>query len=758
MEIAIPNTFLPSKSKLPLIFALFFLSFSVFGQEICDNSIDDDGDGLIDLNDSDDCQCSGSSTFIDIIPNPSFEEIECCPEDFEFFGNAPCLTDWQLGNAGTADHLNTCDFTTEGLPLPLPDGEGAIGFAAGIFEPTPGIEQIGLEYMATCLQGPLEVGTEYNLTFSIAAALLTQFGENEPINFNAAPITLYGVPNCNDPLLNSECPEDFGWVALGSIQYEPINQWQEVTMPLEVNDDFEAIAIGVGCNLDDSYFIDITAPTIVSPYFYVDDLSLFEGTAPISDQVELTYSNCNESATLQASTGNFTYQWYFEGIAIAGATGPELFIELGEGSELNDGPYSLLLTDQSGNCTIETIDVEGLQNDLIIGGEPTTGCPPLTVNFDSANTPGGLTLEWFIDGQTFQGEFLDYTFENPGTYPITAQYIDANGCVFSAETDDPIVVSDNPTLTPQFSVSEGCAPFTVGLSVTEISVGCTWTLDDGTVIADDCNSTYLYDGETDFTVNVSSNIDGCESEGSGVVPISIVTNIDYSIEGDLEFCEGESSLLTASPISNTYIWNGTETGPNFEVNQAGTYTLDIIDPNGCQVSESFTATTLGNPQPSVPPTIEACLGDPLNFSIYSNGNQLTLDTATSPTAIELGGTVVLLLTNECGTTSRDVEVIREDCDCKVYIPNAFTPDGDGINDLFQPQINCELSEYKLAIYNRWGEAIFRSEDPNKAWNGSSGSQDFFSPAEVYTYILRYDGANSRVSEPIELVGSVSIVR
>ena len=57
----------------------------------------------------------------------------------------------------------------------------------------------------------------------------------------------------------------------------------------------------------------------------------------------------------------------------------------------------------------------------------------------------------------------------------------------------------------------------------------------------------------------------------------------------------------------------------------------------------------------------------------------------------------------------------------VYIPNAFTPNGDGINDLFRPiGIGFDVEDYQLAIFNRWGHLIFLTHDLNDSWGGDSG--------------------------------------
>src|SRR5690606_37569128 len=115
---------------------LFLASFSVplSAQEVCDNSIDDDGDGLIDLNDPD-CTCAGIIGSIDsLIPNPSFEDTLCCPTSYS---QMHCAATWIQASYGTSDYFNRCGYTyvpiNEGTadtlyPPPPGAGDGYVGF------------------------------------------------------------------------------------------------------------------------------------------------------------------------------------------------------------------------------------------------------------------------------------------------------------------------------------------------------------------------------------------------------------------------------------------------------------------------------------------------------------------------------------------------------------------------------------------------------------------------------------------------------
>ena len=93
----------------------------------------------------------------------------------------------------------------------------------------------------------------------------------------------------------------------------------------------------------------------------------------------------------------------------------------------------------------------------------------------------------------------------------------------------------------------------------------------------------------------------------------------------------------------------------------------------------------------------------------------------------------------------------------LWIPNAFSPDYDGINDIFKPKANTELLNYNLQIYTRWGALIFESNDINKGWNGIYKGKDC--PVGVYVYRICYKGYGSIfLNEGKTIIGYVTLVR
>lgn len=108
--------------------------------------------------------------------------------------------------------------------------------------------------------------------------------------------------------------------------------------------------------------------------------------------------------------------------------------------------------------------------------------------------------------------------------------------------------------------------------------------------------------------------------------------------------------------------------------------------------------------------------------------------------------------NRCYITGI-AEIISPNKYCFVMLPNAFSPNGDGNNDVFRPKVYDDVHNYQLSIYNRWGSLIFRTNDPNAGWNGAY--KGITAPAQHYIYVCTYTDRNNVRQE---LTGAVMLVK
>lgn len=101
------------------------------------------------------------------------------------------------------------------------------------------------------------------------------------------------------------------------------------------------------------------------------------------------------------------------------------------------------------------------------------------------------------------------------------------------------------------------------------------------------------------------------------------------------------------------------------------------------------------------------------------------------------------ITTPCATLIDSINVtLSNECDCKIYLPNVFTPNLDNINDYFGPNINCNIKFYALSVFDRWGSNVFSSQNPLEVWDGMSKGK--MCQEGVYLYSLRYSYSNKSI--------------
>lgn len=160
-------------------------------QEICGNAIDDDADGLIDLNDTTDCVCSGNyggGTEVEsIIPNPSFEDYNCLPQSYSELN---CADTWQQATNATSDYFHSSSYMPIVVPQPIPDGDACVGGYLVKNYQGPGMHY--MEYIGACLPEPLLAGVEYTFRLRIAGRQISGFLDQVyPITVGPVDITLF---------------------------------------------------------------------------------------------------------------------------------------------------------------------------------------------------------------------------------------------------------------------------------------------------------------------------------------------------------------------------------------------------------------------------------------------------------------------------------------------------------------------------------------------------------------------------------------
>jgi gliding motility-associated-like protein len=189
---------------------------------------------------------------------------------------------------------------------------------------------------------------------------------------------------------------------------------------------------------------------------------------------------------------------------------------------------------------------------------------------------------------------------------------------------------------------------------------------------------------------------------------------------DTSICEGEDFVLKPiDTIATQYEWSTNESESFITIREEGEYFVTLSD-GKCATVDSIQINH--KPQPTelkLDGPEEICLGEKVMISAFDplykyykwqDGSDLSEFEADS------AGKYWVAATHICGIDRDTINIER--CECSVYVPNAFTPGTNSINDLFKISIDCRVVSMTLRIYNRWGEILFESKDQTDFWDGT----------------------------------------
>jgi len=124
--------------------------------------------------------------------------------------------------------------------------------------------------------------------------------------------------------------------------------------------------------------------------------------------------------------------------------------------------------------------------------------------------------------------------------------------------------------------------------------------------------------------------------------------------------------------------------------------------------------------------------------------------------IRESGQYIVDVVNICGADKDEITVKVQDCKCRLFIPNSFTPNGDGINDVFQIQSECDIIDFNMLVLNRWGGIIFKSNDINFQWDGRLHNKKI--PKENYVYSIHLTYRNGQSIGERDFSGRILLLR
>ncbi|MEM7161269.1 MAG: gliding motility-associated C-terminal domain-containing protein [Bacteroidota bacterium] len=260
-----------------------------------------------------------------------------------------------------------------------------------------------------------------------------------------------------------------------------------------------------------------------------------------------------------------------------------------------------------------------------------------------------------------------------------------------------------------------------------------------------CDGQMIEIGDNIYTENgiytdILISSQGCDSiveTALNIIPKDLILDIDASI------CEGESYEVNLSYIqTEQIIWSDNTVGAYNSFSEPGIYYVDVLL-DSCYVTDTIQIYSHYQPHYTLN-EINSCRGEDLLLELDPNNGNVTWQDGSQNTSyiVQSEGVYTALVENACGAYSYTADVSFEDCNCSVFIPNSFTPDGDGANDIFQIHYSCDFIQYELNIFDRWGKIVFNANNPDIPWTGELETKGYIHNSNVYNYILTYSAVNS----------------
>lgn len=242
---------------------------------------------------------------------------------------------------------------------------------------------------------------------------------------------------------------------------------------------------------------------------------------------------------------------------------------------------------------------------------------------------------------------------------------------------------------------------------------------------------------------------------------TIVINEEFPIYIDLgpdtTLCYGETLELSANLQHQNFKWSNTSSSvPTQTVTESGDYWLSAS--NSCGVFSDTIRVTFEKPINTETVDTTICDGDVATFDLSHIKEDFTWYDGSKEKIrrFEQEGDYTISLNNQCGQFTRTYRVNVTYCECPFFVANAFTPNGDGTNDEFKVGHSCDLSEYNIQIFNRWGQMVYEGQNADEGWDGTyKGSE---AAAGIYTYRIFYKWYVYGVDHVKEHTGTITLMR
>ena len=414
-------------------------------------------------------------------------------------------------------------------------------------------------------------------------------------------------------------------------------------------------------------------------------------------------------------------------------------------------------------------------------------CAPDTVFFENNSYPiNGYSTWWTLgDGGISTEASPTYEYTDPGTYTVSITITSPIGCVSRDTFHDLIRVFDPPT--PSFttaydSCEYGPVTFTQFSTPGESPIVLwEWLPDDGNIVAD-TNIVYQYDSAgTYFATLQITDSNGCVRTTDQRIDWYPAPIFQTSSDEYRDCVPFTTQIVNESYPINGYflLWNlgdgyySSDASPIHTYEEPGTYTLtlQVTSPTGCYEEQVFPDLVIAEPNPVAAFSIST--EEPTNFDPTVAFVDESIDAVswewdfgTGVTSTEQNPVyaypdtgvyqVRLVVTHASGCTDTTYQAVDVVPKFTYFLPNAFTPNDDAVNDGYRGRGELfGINNFEMTIWNRWGEQIFATNNPQESWNGRLNNTGKMVKNGVYICIVKFIGPRG---EKIEMKEFATVIR
>jgi gliding motility-associated-like protein len=481
--------------------------------------------------------------------------------------------------------------------------------------------------------------------------------------------------------------------------------------------------------------------------------NLSNANAAIIDSINTTNETClgdaSGSATIYISGGQtpYTITWS-NGLPQNNTTQ----------TNLAAGGYTITVTDVVNCITIGNFNISAgpLCCTLAASGATTpVSCAGNDGSIKvSVTTAGTAPYEYKLGNAAFQS---DSSFDSLSVGSYTIEVRDANNCrdtvtVSVISTVNDIVLTVTGTDVTCFGAADGAvlATFSGGLA----PVGLEWNTGAQTAAV-----TNLGPGTYSVTVTDQRH---CSALGSVTVIEPVLLAV--SLPADTAICEGSTLILDAGTASS-YSWSTGAITQTITVDTTNTYYVTVTNATGCSATDDVLVTVVPTPQLSILPAdtsifqnndvqlTTVVVGNAAGQYVWTPAKGLSCADCPDPIASPSDSTEYKVsYTDPTGCKTEAYVTIYVDSFTAVFMPNVFSPNGDGFNDFLAP-LGKGIKSYSWSVYNRWGEKVYDGSGTAASWDGTF--QGTMQPVGTYVYTISVTFQNNKTKM---LTGSLTLIR